>query len=74
MDNNNNEAPSRSKRGRVAKSVGVDFILYLVDDTLTSIVREYASPDADDWKEAIHNEINLIRSNRTWQLLERPHG
>jgi hypothetical protein len=33
----NNEAPTRSKRRRTAKSFGDDFIVYLVDDTPTSI-------------------------------------
>jgi hypothetical protein len=39
----------------VVKSFGHDFIVYLVDDTPTSIAEAYASPDADDWKEAVHN-------------------
>ncbi|KAK1630608.1 hypothetical protein QYE76_004923 [Lolium multiflorum] len=34
----------------------------------------YASPDADDWKEAVHNEMDSILSNGTWELSERPHG
>ena len=42
-----NEAPKRSKRQRTAKSFGDDFIVYLVDDTPTSISEAYASPDAD---------------------------
>ena len=32
-----NEAPRRSKRQRIAKSFGDDFIVYLVDDTPSSI-------------------------------------
>ena len=47
------EAPRRSKRQRVAKSFGDDFTVYLVDDTPTTIAEIYASPDADDWKEAV---------------------
>src|SRR3954470_6670748 len=43
----NNEAPTRSKRQRTAKSFGDDFIVYLVDDTPTSISEAYASQDAD---------------------------
>jgi hypothetical protein len=48
--------------------------VYLVDDTPTSIAEAYASPDADDWKEAVHNEMDSILSNGTWELSERPHG
>jgi hypothetical protein len=33
----NNEAPTRIKRQRTAKSFGDDFIIYLVDDTPISI-------------------------------------
>jgi hypothetical protein len=35
--NNANETPIRSKRQMITKSFGDDFILYLVDDTSTSI-------------------------------------
>jgi hypothetical protein len=73
-EKDDNEAPTRSKRRRTAKSFGDDFIVYLVDDTPTSIAEAYASLDADDWKEAIHNEMDLILSNGTWELSERPHG
>src|SRR3954462_7958723 len=38
----NSEAPTRSKRQRIAKSFGDDFIVYLVDDTPTSISEDYA--------------------------------
>jgi hypothetical protein len=31
-----------------------------VDDTPKSIAEAYASPDADDWKEAIQNEMDSI--------------
>ncbi|WVZ98076.1 hypothetical protein U9M48_043557 [Paspalum notatum var. saurae] len=36
-EEDNNEAPRKSKRQRVEKSFGNDFIVYLVDDTPTSI-------------------------------------
>jgi hypothetical protein len=69
-----NEAPARSKRQRSRKTFGADFIVYLVDDTPTSITEAYASLDVDDWKEAVHNEMDSILSNGTWELSERPHG
>ncbi|KAK1620517.1 hypothetical protein QYE76_026034 [Lolium multiflorum] len=52
-DEDDNEAPTRSKRQRTAKSFGNDFIVYLVDDTPTTISEALASPDADYWKEAV---------------------
>ncbi|KAK1621380.1 hypothetical protein QYE76_026897 [Lolium multiflorum] len=74
IEKDDNEAPKRSKRRRIEKSFGDDFIVYLVDDTPTSIAEAYASPDADDWKEAVHDEMDSILSNGTWELSERPHG
>jgi hypothetical protein len=73
-EKDDNEAPTRRLRRRTAKSFGDDFIVYLVDDTPTSIAEAYASPDVDDWKEAVQNEMDLILSNGAWELSERPHG
>jgi hypothetical protein len=68
------EAPRRSKRPRTAKSFGDDFTIYLVDDTPKIIVKAFASPDADDWKEVVRSEIDSILSNETWELVDRPYG
>ncbi|KAK1605653.1 hypothetical protein QYE76_029326 [Lolium multiflorum] len=73
-DEDNNEAPTRSKRQRTAKSFGNDFIVYLVDDTPTTISEALASPDADYWKEAVQSEMDSILANGTWELTERPYG
>jgi hypothetical protein len=67
------EAPRRSNRLWTAKSFGDDFIVYLIDDTPKIIADAFASPDADDWKEAIHSEMNLIISNGTWELVDLPY-
>ncbi|KAK1607137.1 hypothetical protein QYE76_030810 [Lolium multiflorum] len=72
IEKDDNEAPKRSKRRRIEKSFGDDFIVYLVDDTPTSIAEAYASPDADDWKEAVHNEMDSILSNGTWSYQNDP--
>ncbi|KAK1626296.1 hypothetical protein QYE76_000611 [Lolium multiflorum] len=73
-EEDNNEAPKRSKRQRTAKSFGNDFIVYLVDDTPTSISEAYASPDADYWKEAVRSEMDSILANGTWEITDRPYG
>ena len=73
-EEDNNEAPRKSKRQRVEKSFGNDFIVYLVDDTPMSISEAYASSDADNWKEAVQSELDSILSNGTWELTERPYG
>jgi hypothetical protein len=59
------EAPRKSKRPMIAKSFGDDFTIYLVDDTPKTIVEAFASPDADDWKEAVCSEMDSILSNET---------
>jgi hypothetical protein len=74
LEKDDNDVPVRNKRQRIAKSFGDDFIMYLVDDTPTFIVEAYASPDADDWKEAVRSEMDSILSNATWELSELPFG
>nr|ABA98004.1 retrotransposon protein, putative, Ty1-copia subclass [Oryza sativa Japonica Group] len=64
----------KSKRQRVAKSFGDDYIVYLVDDTPRTIEEAYSSPDADYWKEAVRSEMDSIISNSTWEVVERPYG
>nr|CAH66607.1 H0211A12.10 [Oryza sativa] len=64
----------KSKRQRVAKSFGDDYIVYLVDDTPRTIEEVYSSLDADYWKEAVHSEMDSIMSNVTWEVVERPYG
>jgi hypothetical protein len=72
LGENDNEVPARNKRRRIAKSFGDDFIMYLVDDTPTSITEAYALPDADDWKKVVRSEMDSILSNGTWELSELP--
>nr|ABA96872.1 retrotransposon protein, putative, Ty1-copia subclass [Oryza sativa Japonica Group] len=64
----------KSKRQRVAKSFGDDYIVYLVDNTPRTIEEAYLSPDADYWKEAVRSEMDSIMSNDTWEVVEYPYG
>ena len=64
----------KSKRQRVIKSFSEDFIIYLVDDTPTTIAEAYSSFDADLWKEAVQSETDSIMSNGTWEVVDRPYG
>jgi hypothetical protein len=68
------EAPRRSKRPRTAKFFGADFTIYLMDDIPKIIPEAFASPDADDWKEAVHSEMDSILFNETWELVDRPYS
>ena len=73
-EEDNNDAPRKSKRQRTVKSFGDDFIVYLMDDTPRTIEEVYSSPDADYWKEAVRSEMDSIISNGTWEVVERPYG
>ena len=70
----NNEVPIRSKRQRTAKSFGDDFLVYLIDDTPSSISEAYASEDADYWKEAVRSKMDSILANETWEITDHPYG
>jgi hypothetical protein len=48
LEEDDDEAPKRSKRQRIEKSFGNYFIMYLVGDTPRSIAEAYVSPDAND--------------------------
>jgi hypothetical protein len=70
----NNTVARKSKRQRVAKSFSEDFIIYLVDDTPTTIAEVYSSLDADLWKEVVQSEMDSILSNGTWEVVDHPYG
>jgi len=73
-EEDDNVVTRTSKRQRKVKSFGDDYIVYLVDDTPTTIKEAFSSPDANLWKEAIRNEMDSIMSNGTWEVVERPYG
>jgi hypothetical protein len=68
-ENNNMVAPHRSKIQRSEKSFSDDFIVYLVDITPKTLALAYASPDAERWKEVVHNEMESILTNQTWEYV-----
>jgi vacuolar-type H+-ATPase subunit E/Vma4 len=55
----------KSKQQRVTKSFRDDYIVYLVDDTPTTIEQAYSSPNANLWKEAVRSKMDSIMSNGT---------
>jgi hypothetical protein len=73
-EEDNGIVTQKSKRRRIAKSFGDDYILYLVDDTPKTIEEAYSSPDADLWKEAVQSEMDSIMSNGTWEVVDCPYG
>jgi hypothetical protein len=73
-EKDNNIVTQKSKRRRVVKSFGDDYLIYLVDDTPKTIEEAYSSLDADLWKEAVQSEMESIMSNGTWEVVDRPYG
>jgi hypothetical protein len=69
-----NVSTRKTKRPRIAKFFGDEYVVYLVDDTPSTIEDAYSSPDADFWKEAIRSEMDSIISNATWEVVEHPYG
>lgn len=64
----------KSKRQRIPKSFGDDFIVYLMNDTSKFILEAYASPNVDDWKATTHREMDSIMASGTWKIVDRPFG
>ncbi|KAD2393513.1 hypothetical protein E3N88_40490 [Mikania micrantha] len=66
--------PRRSKRQRIEKSFGPDFLTYMVEGEPQTYRDAVTSSEGPQWKEAIKNEIDSILQNHTWELLDLPPG
>ncbi|KAI3808754.1 hypothetical protein L1987_24715 [Smallanthus sonchifolius] len=66
--------PRRSKRQRVEKSFGPDFMTYMVEGEPNTYCQAVTSSEGPQWKEAIKNEIDSILQNHTWELVDLPPG
>lgn len=64
----------RSKRQKVAKSFGPDFVSFMVEGEPNTYHEAVTSPEGPQWKEAIKNEIDSILQNHTWELVDLPVG
>ena len=69
-----NEPKKKSKRARVAKDFGTDFMTYLSEYKPQTYKAAIESSDAPYWKEAIQSEVESILRNHTWELVDLPHG
>ncbi|KAL2224241.1 UNVERIFIED_CONTAM: hypothetical protein Sindi_2947500, partial [Sesamum indicum] len=68
------DEPRRSKRARVVKNFGSDFITYNIEDDLVTFKDAMASLEAKQWKETIKSEMDSIVSKGTWELVNLPPG
>ncbi|KAL0288656.1 UNVERIFIED_CONTAM: Retrovirus-related Pol polyprotein from transposon TNT 1-94 [Sesamum angustifolium] len=60
------DIPRRSKRARVVKDFGSDFVTYNIEDDPVTFKDAMASLEAKQWKEAVKSEMDSIVSNGTW--------
>ena len=73
--NENSEAePRRSKRARIIKGFGSDFCAFTIEEDPINLQEALSSLDADFWQEAINNEMDSLKSNKTWHLTYLPSG
>ncbi|KAL0282934.1 UNVERIFIED_CONTAM: Retrovirus-related Pol polyprotein from transposon TNT 1-94 [Sesamum angustifolium] len=68
------DIPRRSKRARVVKDFGSDFVTYNIEDDPITFKDAMTSSEVKQWKEAIKSEMNSIVSNGTWVLVDLPLG
>ncbi|KAL0368507.1 UNVERIFIED_CONTAM: Retrovirus-related Pol polyprotein from transposon TNT 1-94 [Sesamum calycinum] len=68
------DIPRQSKRARVVKDFGSDFVTYNIEDDPVTFKDAMASSEAKQWKEAVKSEIDSIVSNGTWVLVDLPPG
>ncbi|KAL0451686.1 UNVERIFIED_CONTAM: putative mitochondrial protein [Sesamum latifolium] len=68
------DEPRRSKRTRVVKDFGNDFIIYNIEDDPVTSKDAMAFLEAKQWKEAVKSEMDSIVSNGTWVLVDLPPG
>ena len=66
--------PRRSKRDRKETNFGDGFYTFLIDEDLRSYKEIITSIDTPFWKETINSEIELIKYNHTWELVDLPPG
>ncbi|KAL0307263.1 UNVERIFIED_CONTAM: Retrovirus-related Pol polyprotein from transposon TNT 1-94 [Sesamum radiatum] len=66
------DIPRRSKRARVVKDFGSDFVTYNIEDDPVTFKDAMASLEAKQWKKAVKSEMDSIVSNGTWVLVDLP--
>ena len=66
--------PRRSKRTRVEKSFGPEFLTYLLENEPQNYEEAVSSSEGPLWKEAIKSEVDSILQNHTWELVDLPPG
>jgi len=64
----------RSKRQRKETSFEDDFYTYLVENDPISFIEATSAPDAKHWDKTFKTELDSIKKNNTWTLVDLPKG
>ncbi|KAL0408342.1 UNVERIFIED_CONTAM: hypothetical protein Sradi_1768600 [Sesamum radiatum] len=64
--------PRRSKRARVIKDFGSDFVIYNIEDDPITFQDAMVFSEAKQWKEAVKSDMDSVVSNGTWVLVDLP--
>ncbi|GKB13137.1 DNA polymerase zeta catalytic subunit-like protein [Tanacetum coccineum] len=73
-DQQENVEPRRSKRAKVTKDFGPNYMTHIVNEEPQAYKAAMESSEAPYWKEAIQSEIDSIVHNNTWKLVDLPSG
>lgn len=74
IDQEEDVEPRRSKRQKIAKDFGPEFLTYMVEYEPQTYIEAMSSLDAPFWKEAINSEVESILHNNTWELVDLTPG
>jgi hypothetical protein len=74
MEERNEVEPRRSKRTKMSKTFGPDFLTLMLEDEPQSFKEVMSTPEAPLWKEVVNSEIESILQNHTWELVDLPPG
>ena len=72
QDKDSEVEPKRSKRARIEKYYGTNFLMYMLEREPQTYKEAMNSTNGLMWKEAIKSEIDSILQNHTWELVDLP--
>ena len=74
INENSEVEPKHSKRARIEKSYGTNFLMYMLERETQTYKEAVNSTKGLMWKEVIRSEIDSILQNHTWELVDLSLG
>ena len=66
------EEPRRSKRAKVSKTFGSDYLAYMLENEPNTLKELMSTPEVMFQKKVVNGEIKSIMKNHTWELVDLP--